>query len=224
MRERGQRPLQRGRRVDPCHDAGHTLDRVTADAAPGAGLPPTAGAAQMPPADPAHRQRVPCRLSVPPPARLALGRPRVRADRGGDHCDDAGVGHRHACQRLRHRREPRQCNGYRAVRIAVANRCRVRRRHRRHHPSRGRRALPGPAGPRPAIRRRVLHQGPADRQGRRSDGGGRHGDDRHHAGRDLPHHVAADLVVPAACAAPAAGPAPWAAEPDDAATGSQTRH
>ena len=49
MRE-AERPLS-DPRVDPCHDAGHTLDRVTADAAPGAGPPPTAAAAQVPPAE-----------------------------------------------------------------------------------------------------------------------------------------------------------------------------
>ena len=38
----------------------------------------------------------------------------------------------------------------------------------------GRRALPGAVDPRPAVRRRVLHPGPADRPGGRPDRGGRH--------------------------------------------------
>ena len=43
----------------------------------------------------------------------------------------------------------------------------------RDHPARGRRALPGAALPRPAVRRRVLDAGSADRQGRRPHRGGR---------------------------------------------------
>ncbi len=46
-------PADRNRADDPPRtSAGHTLDRVTADAAPGAGSPSIAGRAQAPPAEP----------------------------------------------------------------------------------------------------------------------------------------------------------------------------